>query len=202
MKRLLGIKKEMSQYFYEDGKVVPITIVDISENYILERKTLQEDGYDSVVIGQGKKKNPSKSELGIFKQLGFVPMYVKESRDESVEGDLPKQNDTGELTNKSVSVTGVTKGKGFQGVVKRWGFKGGKETHGQSDRVRAAGAIGTGTTPGRVVKGKKMAGRMGGETQTIKNLVIVKHLVEEKLILIKGGLPGARGSKLIITIID
>lgn len=202
MKRILGIKKEMSQYFYDDGRVVPITIVDISENYIVGRKTTEQNGYDALVLGSGKKKNPNKAEAGVFKQLGFVPLFVAESKGEKHEGDLPMPYEATELTNKSVSVTGTTKGKGFQGVVKRWGFKGGKETHGQSDRVRAPGAIGTGTTPGRVVKGKKMGGRMGGDTQTIKNLVIVKHLVDQKLILIKGGLPGAKGSKLIITIND
>ncbi len=159
MKTIIGLKKNMSQIFKEDGNVVPVTFVDVADIVVAHKKTVEKDGYSATVIGLGKKKNPSKAEVGKFKELGFVPMYA-------VEVELDEELNIGDKVNvsmfetiKKVNVTGITKGKGFQGVVKRWGFKGGPRTHGQSDRQRHPGSIGMRTTPGRVFKGKKMAGR-------------------------------------------
>ncbi|HOY46660.1 MAG TPA: 50S ribosomal protein L3 [Candidatus Dojkabacteria bacterium] len=198
MKTIIGLKKNMSQIFKEDGNVVPVTFVDVADIVVAHKKTVEKDGYKATVIGLGKKKNPSKAEVGKFKELGFVPMYA-------VEVELEEELNVGDKVNvsmfeaiKKVNVTGITKGKGFQGVVKRWGFKGGPRTHGQSDRQRHPGSIGMRTTPGRVFKGKKMGGRMGGDTKTVKNLRVVEIDQEHGLIALKGAVPGNKDSLVII----
>lgn len=198
MKTIIGLKKNMSQIFKEDGNVVPVTFVDVADIVVAHKKTVEKDGYSATVIGLGKKKNPSKAEVGKFKELGFVPMYA-------VEVELEEELNVGDKVNvsmfeaiKKVNVTGITKGKGFQGVVKRWGFKGGPRTHGQSDRQRHPGSIGMRTTPGRVFKGKKMGGRMGGDTKTVKNLRVVEIDQEHGLIALKGAVPGNKDSLVII----
>lgn len=198
MKTIIGLKKNMSQIFKEDGNVVPVTFVDVADIVVAHKKTVEKDGYSSTVIGLGKKKNPSKAEVGKFKELGYVPMYA-------VEVELDEELNIGDKVNvsmfeqiKKVNVTGITKGKGFQGVVKRWGFKGGPRTHGQSDRMRHPGSIGMRTTPGRVFKGKKMGGRMGGDTKTVKNLRVVEIDQEHGLIALKGAVPGNKDSLVII----
>lgn len=198
MKTIIGLKKNMSQIFKEDGNVVPVTFVDVADIVVAHKKTVEKDGYSATVIGLGKKKNPSKAEVGKFKELGFVPMYA-------VEVELEEELNVGDKVNvsmfeaiKKVNVTGITKGKGFQGVVKRWGFKGGPRTHGQSDRQRHPGSIGMRTTPGRVFKGKKMGGRMGGDTKTVKNLRVVEVDQEHGLIALKGAVPGNKDSLVII----
>lgn len=198
MKTIIGLKKNMSQIFKEDGNVVPVTFVDVADIVVAHKKTVEKDGYSATVIGLGKKKNPSKAEVGKFKELGFVPMYAVEVKlDEELNiGD--KVNVSMFETIKKVNVTGITKGKGFQGVVKRWGFKGGPRTHGQSDRQRHPGSIGMRTTPGRVFKGKKMGGRMGGDTKTVKNLRVVEIDQEHGLIALKGAVPGNKDSLVII----
>lgn len=198
MKRLLGVKKQMTQIFADDGSIVPVTIVDIKDNFIIAEKKPEGAGYQSLVLGMGKKKRASKTEQTKYKELGFVPEFISESRDEQLAEATLGARIVEDLTNKTVAVTGVTKGKGFQGGMKRWNFSGTKQTHGQSDRMRAPGSIGSGTTPGRVYKGKHMAGRMGGDTKTIKNLKVVKHIQSEQLLLIRGAVPGAVGSKLIL----
>lgn len=199
---IIGHKKEMTQIFSEDGKVVPVTIVDVNNVYIAGIKTAEKDGYKCVVLGKDKKKNFTKAEAGKFKELGFVPKYVKENR---LENDVTSEDKIGDEVkasifelNQKVDVTGISKGKGFQGVVKRWGFAGGPKTHGQSDRHRAPGSIGSGTTPGRVYKGKKMGGRMGGDQKTVQNLKIALIDDENGLIAIKGAIPGNKGSLVII----
>jgi large subunit ribosomal protein L3 len=198
MKTIIGLKKNMSQIFKEDGNVVPVTFVDVADIVVAHKKTVEKDGYNATVIALGKKKNPSKAEVGKYKELGYVPMYA-------VEVELEEELNIGDKVNvsmfeqiKKVNVTGITKGKGFQGVVKRWGFKGGPRTHGQSDRQRHPGSIGMRTTPGRVFKGKKMAGRMGGDTKTVKNLKIVEINQELGLIALKGAVPGNKDSLVII----
>lgn len=203
MKALLAQKREMTQIYDENGLVVPITIVDVNDVYVVSTKNHEKDGYDATVLGKGKKKNANKPELGKYKKLGFVPIFVKEIKDMVLEteesGKIPATLfKSGEI----ISVTGNTKGKGFQGVVKRWNFHGGPKTHGQSDRWRAAGSIGSGTTPGRVYKGKKMPGRMGGNQVTVKNLQVVLVDEENGLIGIKGAVPGNKGSFIIIKSLD
>lgn len=199
MKAIIAQKKEMTQVFGEDGSVVPVTIVDVNEVYMIGKKDEDKDGYQAIILGKGKKKNANKPEIGKYKKLGFVPNFIKEIRDTVIEMEENTLIDATLFENgEVVSVTGDTKGKGFQGVVKRWGFHGGPKTHGQSDRWRAPGSIGSGTTPGRVYKGKKMAGRMGGNQITVKNLEIVLVDKENGLIGIKGSIPGNKGSYIII----
>jgi len=199
MKAIIAQKKEMTQVFGEDGRVVPVTIVDVNEVYMIGKKDEDKDGYQAIILGKGKKKNANKPELGKYKKLGFVPNFIKEIRDTEIELEENTKIDANIFENGEViSVTGDTKGKGFQGVVKRWNFHGGPKTHGQSDRWRAPGSIGSGTTPGRVYKGKKMAGRMGRNQITVKNLEIVLVDKENGLIGIKGAIPGNKGSYIII----
>jgi large subunit ribosomal protein L3 len=186
MKAILGIKKGMTRVFRDD-KMVPVTIIDTSSCRIAKRKG------DQVELGLLKKKKAKRSELGQYKDLKYVPRYVKVFRgtfgEEVSPGDEVKAEffDEGE----KVYITANTKGKGFQGVVKRWGFKGGPRTHGQSDRLRAPGSIGAGTDPGRVWKGKKMAGRMGGQAVTLRDREIVG--IKDQYLLISGSIPGANG---------
>lgn len=202
MKALIGQKKEMTQIFDSSGAVIPVTVVSYDEVFVVAKKNSEKDKYSALVFGLGKKKKPNKSELGKYSALGFVPEQVVEVRVNEKDLDnyeIGKQvsAEVFELKEK-VNVIGVSKGKGFQGVVKRWGFKGGPKTHGQSDRHRAPGSIGSGTTPGRVYKGKKMAGRMGGEQVTVKNLKVALVDDENKMIAIKGALPGSKGSFVIV----
>lgn len=194
MLTLLGRKKEMTQVFNETGDIVPVTIVDFKDNVVIKKG-------DKVYVCLGKKKNPNKPEIGLYKELGFVPEKVIEVENSDEFGKLNSGDkivfeDTEKL--KMVDVKGVSKGKGFAGVVKRWGFHGGPKTHGQSDRNRAPGSIGAGTSPGRVFKGIKMAGRLGNKNITVKNLKVVKVDVENNLFLIKGALPGTKNSVLQI----
>ena len=202
MKLIIGEKKEMTQIYSEDGTVVPVTIVDVNNVVIAGLKSIETDGYTAVVLGKDKKKKSTKAEEGKFKALGFVPKYVKEGAytkediGEVKVGDIIKASVF--ETNDKVDVTGVSKGKGFQGVVKRWGFHGGPKTHGQSDRHRAPGSIGSGTTPGRVYPGKKMGGRMGGQQKTVQNLKIVIIDEENGLLGIKGAIPGSKGTLVMI----
>jgi large subunit ribosomal protein L3 len=198
---VIGKKTDMTQLFDEDGRVVPVTIIQIDDNKIVDLRTEEKDGYKAIVIGSGFKKNATKAENGRYKNAGFVPRYVREFRVESTEEyqvgdaiDIEKFD-----TNLKVDITGISKGKGFQGVVRKFDFAGGPKTHGQSDRHRAAGSIGSGTTPGRVYKGKKMPGRLGYETTTVKNLKIIKIDKINKLIAIKGAVPGRRGALVKIT---
>ncbi len=190
----------MTQVFAEDGRVVPVTIIDVAGVTIAGHKTMDKDGYEATVLAKDTSKNSSKSFVAKYKQAGFTPLHIVEAKNTVFDGVEIGGNikpDVFEL-NEKVHVVGTTKGKGFQGVVKRWGFHGGSKTHGQSDRERHPGSIGSGTTPGRVLKGKKMGGRMGGDTKTIKNLRVVFIDVEQGLIGIKGAVPGNKGSLVII----
>jgi|OpeIllAssembly_1097287.scaffolds.fasta_scaffold133146_2 large subunit ribosomal protein L3 len=199
MKTIIGLKKNMSQIFQKDGNVVPVTFIDVTDVVVAHKKTMEKDGYEAYVIAIGKKKNPSKAEIGKFKELGYVPEHA-------VEAELDVELNIGDkvspeifVESKKVNITGITKGKGFQGVVKRWGFKGGPRTHGQSDRQRHPGSIGMRTTPGRVFKGKKMGGRMGGDAKTVKNLKLVEIDAANSLLAVKGAVPGNKNSLVIVT---
>lgn len=192
----------MTQVFNDDGSLVPVTIVDIAGNLYLGKRTIEKDGYEAVILGVGKKKASSKLETAKYKEVGFTPEMIIESKGETEVEESVGPRNIANLDNKKITVTGISKGKGFQGGMKRWNFVGSKKTHGQSDRMRAPGSIGSGTTPGRVYKGKKMAGHLGTEKITVKNLQVVKHLVDENLILVKGAIPGSKGSKIIISVLD
>ncbi len=190
MKTILGLKKEMSQTFV-DGKRVPVTKVQAGPCVVSQIRT--HNGYWAIQLGLGEKKAKKAGK----KQPRFIREVKVKKEPEVKVGDQIKVADVfseGDL----VRVTGTTKGKGFAGVVKRWGFKGGPRTHGQSDRPRSPGSIGQGTDPGRVWKGKKMAGRMGGETKTIRNLKIIGIDEAKNKLLLSGSVPGVRDSLLVI----
>lgn len=204
---VLGIKGHMAQSFTPEGKRVAVTVVKTGQNVITQVKTVGKDGYQALQLGFGtrKIKNISKPVLGHIKKAstsaGTGIRYLKEVR--ITTGEQVKKDD--KITPQEifkpgdfVRVTAVSKGKGFAGVVKRWRFAGGPKTHGQSDRERAPGAIGQGTTPGRVYKGKKMPGRMGTKKTTVKNLVVLAVNKEGSQLKLSGPVPGARGSLLLI----
>jgi large subunit ribosomal protein L3 len=202
---LLGIKGEMGASYVE-GTRVPLTKVKVGPCVVTQIKSKDKDGYDAVQIGFGEKriKNINKPQKGHLKSAikgKFAPRYLKEVKVDDISGykigDEIKLNDVFKKGDQ-VTVSGISKGKGFAGVVKRWHFAGGPKTHGQSDRQRAPGSIGQGTTPGRVLKGKHMAGRMGGEKKTIKNLIVVNVLSEEESLLISGSVPGSKGGILTV----
>jgi large subunit ribosomal protein L3 len=194
MKFILGKKIKMSQIFDKEGNCIPVTIVEAGPCYVTQLKTKEKDGYEAVQIGFEKLK-----EKKITKSKQKKPFrYLKEFRDD------PKNYQLGQEINVSifkegdlVSVSGISKGKGFQGGVKRWGFSGRPSTHGTKHEERTLGSVGA-STPSRVIKGKKMPGRTGGERVTIKNLEIVKIEPQKNLLYIKGAVPGSRGSLLEI----
>ncbi|MFW5702872.1 MAG: 50S ribosomal protein L3 [Candidatus Dojkabacteria bacterium] len=204
---ILGTKQGMINFFTEDGASVAATVISFEPNVVVGTRSLEKDGYSAVILGMGKKKSPNRAEQGKYKKLGYTPQFLVEHRVETSE--LPTKEEINqerelnvkELVGKKISVTGVTKGKGFQGVVKRWGFKGGPKTHGQKNKHRHPGSIGAGTTPGRVLKGKKMAGRMGTERKTVENSKILMLNPEEKTILVKGPIPGPKNSLVEIKIL-
>ncbi len=191
MKAILGIKKGMTRVF-KDNKMIPVTIIDTSLCKVANREGEQ------VEIGLLQKWKPTKSEVGRYKELKYVPQFRKvfsgDFGDEVSAGDeiKPEFFDEGE----KVYVTSTSKGKGFQGVMKRWNFKGGQRTHGQSDRLRAPGSIGAGTDPGRVWKGKKMAGRMGSDRITLKDREVVA--INDQYLLISGPVAGPKGAVVSI----
>lgn len=204
---LIGQKIEQTQKFLENGKRVPVTGVSIADNVVVQVKTPEKDKYTAVQIGWGTKKKPLKTELGHVKKasLKVVPSVVKEVRLED-GADLPEVGEaiTVETVFKPgdiIEVSGVSKGKGFAGGVKRYNFRGGPKTHGQSDRHRAPGSIGQGTTPGRVYKGKKMAGHMGVENVTVKNLMVVDIDVKNKILYIAGLIPGYTKATVVVRVI-
>jgi large subunit ribosomal protein L3 len=206
---ILASKGEMSQTFVE-GRRIPVTKVVAGPCVVTQIKKMDKDGYWAVQLGFGTKriKNVTKPLQGHLKtiqnsklKIQNFPRYLREVRFEKEPevkvGDTIKASD---IFNKGdiVSVAGVSKGKGFAGVVKRWHFAGGPRTHGQSDRERAPGSIGQTTTPGRVYKGKHMAGRMGGERVTVKNLQVVAVNPETNEIELSGPVPGIKKSLLIV----
>jgi len=199
---IIGKKIDQAQSFLENGKRIPISRVWVGENIISQTKSTEHDGYSALQIAFDSRNKISKPLTGHMKKAGsnLKPRFLREIRVEGAEGlEVGSKITAGEVLKPgdTVDVVGVSKGKGFAGVVKRWGFHGGPKTHGQSDRHRAPGSIGQSTTPGRVYKGKKMAGRMGNARVTIKNLEVIE--VKDGEIFIKGLLPGPKGGVLIIT---
>lgn len=193
---ILGKKIGMTSYFTEKGEQIPVTVIEAGPCPVVQVKTIETDGYSSVQLGYCEKspKSVNKPLMGHFNRAGILPTrFLKEFRDFSMEvktGDVIKVTDLFQVGDK-VKISGTSKGRGFQGVVKRHHFGGiGMTSHGQSDRVRAPGSIGSSSFPSRVFKGMRMAGRMGGKRVTIRNLKIVDILPEENLILVKGGVPG------------
>jgi len=202
MSGILGKKIGMTRFFDESGRSVPATLIEAGPCPVLQVKTEEHDGYKAVQLGfiEQKVKSANKPALGHFKKTEIPPHRVlREFRDFNLdvkEGD--KVSVEIFAVGEKVKITGTSKGGGFAGVVKRHGFAGGPKSHGQSDRLRAPGSIGQSATPKRVMKGIRMAGRRGGDKITIRNLEILKIIPDRNLLLVKGGVPGARNSILEI----
>lgn len=199
---LIGKKIYQKQGFLQDGKRIPLTGVSVLGNLVTQIKTESKEGYNALQLGIDIKKKAGKRALGHSKKAGLekAARFFKEIRVNDLEGvTLGSEINISDIFNAGdiVDVTGTSKGKGWAGGVKRWGFKGGPRTHGQSDRERAPGSIGQTTTPGRVYKGKKMAGRMGSDTVTLKNLEIIE-ITPDGVLLIKGLVPGSLNSIVVV----
>ena len=200
---LVGRKVGMTRVFTEEGVSIPVTVVEVEANRVAQVKTLEADGYAAIQVTAGAKKasRVSKPEAGHFAKAGVeAGRGLWEFRLENGEEFEVGAELTVELFNENtkVDVTGTSKGKGFQGAVKRWNFRTQDMTHGNSLSHRAPGSIGQCQTPGRVFKGKKMAGHMGAERVTTQNLEIVRVDAERNLLLIKGAVPGATGGDVIV----
>lgn len=199
MKAILGTKKQMTQVFTEDGKAIGCTIVDVSDVKCVGVRTIEKDGYSAMIIGIGKKKNPSKPLSVKYKDLGYVPEKIIEIRTDAPSVNVGDSISGSVFTvGDKVDVIGFTKGKGFQGVMKAHGMKGGPKTHGQSTKPRSVGSIAPGQTYAHVMKGRRMAKKIGNERVTVKNLKVMKVLDDENIILIKGAVPGMSGSKILV----
>ena len=202
---LIATKEGMTRLFQEDGKSLPVSVLKVDKNFVSQIKTKESDGYNSVQLStqEQKEKNQAKSKIGHLNKNNIsLKKYLKEFRieDEELEGlELGSEFNVkifeeGQL----VDVSGVSKGKGFAGTVKRWNFATQDATHGNSLAHRKPGSIGQCQTPGRVWKGKKMAGHMGNVKKTVQNLKIVKVDEENNLLLVQGAIPGFNGSSVII----
>jgi large subunit ribosomal protein L3 len=196
---ILGKKLGMTQIFTEEGKAEAVTAVEAGPCTILQIKTSEKEGYNAVQYGFGEAKKIKSPRKGQMKGLGNF-RYLRELRVENTSEI--KVGDTVDVSlfqeGDLVDITGISKSKGFAGVVKRHGFAGGPKTHGQSDRHRAPGSIGASASPGRVWKGTRMAGHMGGDRVTIRGLEVVKADPERNLLLVKGAVPGNNKGLLMI----
>ena len=191
----LGKKIGMTQIFREDGRVVPVTVIQAGPCVGTQVKTKETDGYEAVQLGFGDVKRRNKPESGHLKN-SRLSQYLREvATDDTSEFEVGQAIGVDIFeSGEKVDVIGTSKGRGFAGVMKRWNFGGGPRTHGQSDRARAPGSIGGGTTPGKVYKGLKMGGHMGNRRITVKGLEIIEIDTERNLLLVKGGIPGATNS--------
>lgn len=199
---ILGKKLGMSQVFRDDGRVIPVTVIEAGPCNVLQIKTKAKDGYDAVQIGFGEKKekNLNKPDLGKFKKINVTPKRfvreIKTAADQKFELGQQVKVDIF-AAGDAVDVVGTSIGKGFQGGMKRWHWKGGKKTHGSTSH-RRVGSIGSSTTPGRVIRGHHMPGRMGGDIVTVQNLEVVKIDAENNILLVEGAVPGPTNSLLVI----
>ena len=191
----LGKKIGMTQIFREDGRVVPVTVIQAGPCVVTQVKTKETDGYEAVQLGFGDVKRRNKPESGHLKN-SRLSQYLREvATDDTSEFEVGQAIGVDIFeSGEKVDVIGISNGRGFAGVMKRWNFGGGPRTHGQSDRARAPGSIGGGTTPGKVYKGLKMGGHMGNRRITVKGLEIIEIDTERNLLLVKGGIPGATNS--------
>jgi large subunit ribosomal protein L3 len=203
MKGLIGKKVGMTQIFDESGAVLPVTLIEAGPCYVTQIRRLKHDGYSAVLLGFGevKARRLTGGQLGHLKRNDLSPLrYLREFRIKDVEAINEGDKLTVEVfaIGDRVDVVGTSKGRGFQGGVRRHGFSGGPKTHGQSDRLRAVGSIGATSTPGRVFKGTRMPGRMGGVRVTSQNLRVELVDPERNLIGVRGGVPGPRGGLVVI----
>jgi large subunit ribosomal protein L3 len=202
MPGLIGKKIGMTSVYSAEGKNIPCTVLEAGPCVVTQVKKVDTDGYEAVQLSYGEKreKNTPKALQGHFKKANTTP------KRKVVEFQFDEEKNLGDVITSDlfeegefVDVVGTSKGKGFQGVVKRHGFAGvGDATHGQHNRLRAPGSLGAGSTPSKVMKGMKMAGRMGGDRVTQQNLQVVKVYSEKNLIVVKGSIPGAKGSFVLI----
>ena len=203
MKTILGKKVGMTQIFNEQGEAVPVTVIEAGPCYVAQVKTLERDGYEAVQLGfeEVKPQRVSGGERGHLTRNELPALrHLREFRLREIEGIEEGQRvlaDVFEVGDR-VDVVGDSKGRGFTGVVKRYGFRGGPKTHGQSDRQRAPGSIGACAAPGRVWKGQRMPGRMGGVRVTAQDLRVELVDADRNLLAVRGSVPGAKGGLLII----
>ncbi len=200
MRAILGRKVGMTQIFGEDGRIIPVTVIEAGPCWVVQVRSKEKDGYEAVQLGfqeVKKEKVLSKPILGIFKKAGLPPCRIL--KEVEMTGFNVGDKVTVEIFSKGdvVSVSGISKGKGYQGVMKRHNFKGGPDTHGSMFN-RAPGSIGASSFPSRVWKGKGMAGHMGNEKVTVKNITVVDVIPEQNLILVKGAVPGGENGILEI----
>ena len=200
---LVGKKSGMSRLFQEDGTSVPVTVISVAANFIADIKTHEKHGYSAIVVSKNTSKNLTKSSTEFFKKVNLNPGSIAEFKldDNNEEAFEIGKHLTADLfeIGQLVDVTGVSKGKGYAGVIKRHNFSMQDATHGNSLAHRAHGSIGQCQTPGRVWKGKKMSGHMGHETKTIQSLKLMGADVQNNLLYVKGAVPGFNGSTLKIT---
>ena len=202
MPGLLGKKIGMTSVFSADGKNIPCTVIEVGPCVVTQVKTVETDGYEALQLGfqEKKEKHTTKPEMGHFKKAGVAPQrHLAEFK--GFEGYALGDTITVDLFTESdfVDVIGTSKGKGYQGVVKRHGFGGvGQTTHGQHNRLRAPGSIGACSYPALVFKGMRMAGQMGNERVTVQNLQVIKVIPEHNILMIKGSIPGCKGSIVLI----
>jgi len=200
---LIGKKIGMTQIFDEEGNVAPITVIKVGPCTVIQKKTREKDGYSAVQLGlveeKGRKK-ATKSLVGHYEKSGVPPMKILKEFQFAEKGEV-KEGDQFFVDifqiGENVNVVGMSKGKGFAGVVKRWGFHGGKATHGSMFH-RRPGSTGASAYPSRVIKGKKLPGHMGNKRVTVKNLKVIQADKENNLLVVKGAVPGARGGYLLI----
>lgn len=205
---ILGTKGGMTYRYDTMGMRIPVTLIHTGVHTVLRSKTPEKDGYAALQLGFGSRKNMTRGMRGQLKnsKLEKAPSIIKEARFPS--SDLPSLQagdtiDPFETLRPGIllKVTGTSKGRGFAGVVKRWGFAGGPKTHGQSDRHRAPGSIGAGTTPGRVFKGKHMAGHKGNAAVSVRNLQVIETNPVDGILAVTGAIPGYRGARVQLEIL-
>jgi large subunit ribosomal protein L3 len=205
MKGILGKKVGMTQAFDENGEVIPVTVIEAGPCFVTQKKTVDRDGYSAIQLGfkEVKPKRLTQAQRGHLRKNNLPPLrYLREIRVN--EGEIEEYKEGQKISvsifeaGDVVDVVGISKGRGFAGVVKRHGFRGGPKTRGQSDRHRAPGSIGQTTTPGRVYKGKRMAGRMGNQRVSAQSLQVVLVDPQRNLLAVKGSVPGARNGLLLI----
>ncbi|CAN5171487.1 50S ribosomal protein L3 [soil metagenome] len=195
---LLGRKVGMTQVFLADGTLVPVSVVAVEPNTVTALRTTERDGYNAVQMGAGRARRLTKPRLGQLKDLPPVRDAREFRLDDVSEYEVGQTLDVTLFAEGDViDVTGVSKGKGFAGTIKRHNFRRGPETHG-SDSHRQPGSIGAGTDPGRVFKGTPMAGRMGNDRVTVKKMTVIRADAERNLLLVKGPVPGARNALIVV----
>ena len=218
MKGILGRKIGMTQIFAENGERIPVTVIEAGPCYVTQVRTVKENGYNAIQIGFDPAKKAQRLSRGERGHLGLLKPDEKHPKRRKSPTDVPPLKSLREIrvredehytegqiikadifeVGERVDVIGTSKGRGFAGTVKRHGFSGGPKTHGQSDRMRAPGSIGAGTTPGKVIKGKKMAGHMGTDSVTAQHLDVILVDAERNLIGVRGSVPGANGDLVLV----